>query len=401
MDSPRGRIYLLAAGVSGRVELTPTVVAHFDSCLGCMACETACPSGVRYAPLIEQARSVIEMYHTRPIGTRLFRRILLRVLTHPLRMRLVASPLVVLGWARSLLRRSGVLARLPRHLGTIVNLAPDVTLGALFASTPAITPAVSARRTRVGLLTGCTQRALFGHLNQAAARVLAAEGCEVAAPARQECCGALALHSGDRLTARESARRLIEVFDAEHVERVVVSTAGCGSAMKEYGELLADDPRWAQRAREFSARVADVTEVLADLAPAVAPRHPVAIRAAYHDACHLAHAQGVRQQPRDLLRAIPSLTLIALEDSDLCCGSAGIFNLVQPDMAADLGRRKEARIDESGADIVITSNVGCMLQIEAAGRAVGRSRPVVHIVEVLDASIRNVALAALRAPPGP
>lgn len=392
MDSPRGRIYLLAAGVSGRIGLTPAVVEHFDSCLGCMACETACPSGVRYAPLIERARSTIETHHTRSIGARVFRHVLFFVLPNPMRLRLAAVVLIPLAWVRSLLSRSGMLSWLPRGLAEIVNLAPAMTMRRLIATTPSMTPAVSTSRMRTGLLTGCAQRALFGHVNQAAARVLAAEGCDVVAPARQECCGALALHSGDHRAAQESARRLIQVFEAEDVERVVVSTAGCGSAMKEYGDLLANDPQWARRAREFAARVVDITEVLTDLAPARAARHPVNVRAAYHDACHLAHAQGIRHQPRDLLAGIPALSLVPLAESELCCGSAGIFNLIQPEMAGELGRRKEARIAESGADVVITSNVGCMLQIEAAGRATGRSRPVYHLVEVLDASIRNVAL---------
>jgi len=389
MDSPRGRIYLLAAGVAGRVGMNDAFVDHFDTCLGCMACETACPSGVRYAPLIERARSAIEDHHTRPLGQRLFRRLLLLLLPFPGRLRIAALPLVVLTSLRRRLEAAGALRRLPPSVAAALGLFPSMTWRTLCARTPERTPAATARRMRVGLLTGCAQRVFFGQVNQAAARVLAAEGCDVIAPARQGCCGALALHAGDREDAREFARRLIDTFDAANVERVVVSTAGCGSAMKEYGELLADDPAWAARAQAFASRVRDITEVLVELGPAQAPRHPVAMRAAYHDACHLAHAQGIRKQPRDLLTAIPGLTLVPLAENDVCCGSAGIFNLVQPEMGAELGRRKAVKIAESGADVVITSNAGCMLQIAASGRAIDQPRPVLHVVQILDASIRN------------
>ena len=390
MDSPRGRIYLLAAGVAGRVPFSASVVEHFDTCLGCMACETACPSGVRYAPLVEQARSMIETHHTRPFGERLFRRLLFLVLPYPRRLRLAALPLVIVTALRARLERSGLLDRLPPRLAATLSLAPRVTWRSLFARTPEVTPAATTKRLRVGLLTGCAQRVFFGHVNQASARVLAAEGCEVVAPAAQGCCGALALHAGYREDAKASARRLIETFERAGVDRIAVSTAGCGSAMKEYGHLLSDDAAWAERARRFSARVADITEVLADLGDAQAPRHPVVRRVAYHDACHLAHAQGVRTPPRQLLAAVPGLTLVPLAENELCCGSAGIFNLVQPEMGAELGRRKAARIAESGADAVVTSNVGCLMQIAASGRAIGEPRPVLHVIELLDESITGV-----------
>jgi glycolate oxidase iron-sulfur subunit len=392
MDSPRGRIYLLAAGSAGRLDMNDSVVAHFDTCLGCMACETACPSGVRYAPLIESARNAIETHHTRPLGQSLLRRLLFLLLPFPRRLRIAAVPLVVVTALRRRLESIGLLSRLPPRISALLTLAPSMTRARLFAETPECTPATSAQRMRVGLLTGCAQRVFFGHINQATARVLAAEGCEVIAPQRQGCCGALALHGGHREDARDCARQLMATFEATGLDRIVVSTAGCGSAMKEYGALLADDPTWAARAREFAAQVRDVTEVLTELGPAQAPRHPIPIRVAYHDACHLAHAQGIRTQPRDLLGAIPELTLVSLAENEVCCGSAGIFNLVQPEMGAELGRRKAARITESGADVVATSNAGCMLQIGASGRATGNGRPILHVVELLDASIRNTVL---------
>jgi glycolate oxidase iron-sulfur subunit len=258
--------------------------------------------------------------------------------------------------------------------------------------------AVGERRLRAGLVTGCVQQVFFGHVNEATARVLSAEGCEVVTPPNQGCCGALALHAGQAEAARHFARDLIRAFEAIDVDHVIVNAAGCGSTMKGYGELLAGDPLWAERAKAFAARVRDVTETLAELSPPRAARHHVDARVAYHDACHLAHAQGVRNQPRQLLATIPGMTVVPLAENDLCCGSAGIFNLVQPAMASELGRRKAARIHESGADAVVTSNPGCILQIGAAGRAAGHARPVFHIVEVLDASIQGRPLLLTASP---
>jgi glycolate oxidase iron-sulfur subunit len=386
MDSPRGRIYMMKAGVDGRMAMSDGMVGHFDTCLGCMACETACPSGVRYAPLIEETRAAIEHHHERPLGERLFRRLLFFLLPYPARLRVFALPLVFInvlrGWP-------GLLRLLPRRLSNLIELAPDATLSGLTTSVPERTPASGTARMRVGLMTGCVQRVFFSRVNDATVRVLAAEGCEVVAPAGQGCCGALALHSGRDEDARAFARDLIATFERSNVDVVVVNAAGCGSTMKGYGELFRNDPAWVERARAFDARVRDVTEVVAGFDSRRAPRHPIEMRVAYHDACHLAHAQGVRQPPRDVLGSIPGLTIVPIADGDICCGSAGIFNLVQPEMAAELGRRKVEKIDEARPDAVATTNPGCMLQIGAAGRAAGQSRPVYHVVELLDASIRG------------
>ena len=283
----------------------------------------------------------------------------------------------------------GLLRLLPRRLSNLIELAPDATLSGLTTSVPERTPASGTARMRVGLMTGCVQRVFFSRVNDATVRVLAAEGCEVVAPAGQGCCGALALHSGRDEDARAFARDLIATFERSNVDVVVVNAAGCGSTMKGYGELFRNDPAWVERARAFDARVRDVTEVVAGFDSNRAPRHPIEMRVAYHDACHLAHAQGVRQPPRDVLGSIPGLTIVPIADGDICCGSAGIFNLVQPEMAAELGRRKVEKIDEARPDAVATTNPGCMLQIGAAGRAAGQSRPVYHVVELLDASIRG------------
>jgi glycolate oxidase iron-sulfur subunit len=267
-----------------------------------------------------------------------------------------------------------------------------VSWASLFDYFPERTPAIGERRLTVGLLTGCVQRLVFPRVNDATINVLAAEGCDVIAPAGQGCCGALALHAGRLDEARAFARRTIAVFEHAGVERIAVNAAGCGSSMKEYGQLLADDREWADRARAFSACVRDVTEIVSELGPPRAPRHPIRLRVAYHDACHLAHAQGVRQPPRDLLRSIPGLELLPFGEQDICCGSAGIYNLVEPDTARQLGDRKASLIDAVQPDLVATANPGCTLQLGAAGARRGHAWPIRHPIEILEASIRGIAI---------
>ncbi len=392
MDSPRGRIYLMKAGLEGRAELTPSFVGHFDSCLGCLACVTACPSGVQYGPLIERTRATIEQRYPRPTADRWFRGLLMALVPYPARMRVALIPLALLG---DLVKRlvgapapgggAGFLARARAAMA----LAPPVTWRGLFDRLPEATPAAGASRMKVALLTGCVQRLSFGHVNHATARVLSAEGCDVAAPAAQGCCGALPLHSGQIAQARTLARHNIAVFEASGADRIVVNAAGCGSAMKDYAELFHDDPAWAARAKAFTAKVRDVSELLAELGPPRATRHPIHARVAYHDACHLAHGQGVRAQPRALLQAIPGLEVVTAAESELCCGSAGIYNLVQPGPAAELGARKVRNLAALAPDMIATANPGCTLQIAAAGRHLGHDWPVVHPIELIDASIHG------------
>jgi glycolate oxidase iron-sulfur subunit len=390
MDSPRGRIYLMKSGLEGRVGMTAAFVQHFDACLGCMACVTACPSGVQYAPLIEATRAQIERRHPRSLADRIFRGGIFALVPYPSRLRIALLPAVLYRLLQPLLLRSGALALLPARLRALAALTPPVTITGLVSRTPERTPAVGSRRMTVGLLTGCVQRLVFGHVNAATVRVLSAEGCEVIAPSAQGCCGALTLHAGRLEQARAFARRTIDTFERAGVEHVVVNAAGCGSSMKEYGQLLADDPAWAARAAGFAARVRDVTEILAELGPARAPRSPLVLRVAYHDACHLAHAQGVRQPPRDLLSAIPGVELVPFTEPDMCCGSAGIYNLVQPDAARDLGARKVRHLAAAAPDVVATANPGCTLQIAASAAGLGRTLPVLHPIELVDASIRGV-----------
>jgi glycolate oxidase iron-sulfur subunit len=385
MDSPRGRIVLMRHGLEAGSDMA-AMAPHFDRCLGCMACVTACPSGVQYDRLIESTRPQVERRHRRRWADRAFRRAALELFTHPGRLRATVPLLVAgrrLGLERALLPRLG---RFPR-LAALASLAPgDVTLAAARHRLPLHTAAVGESRGRVGLLQGCVQRVFFAHVNEATVRVLSAEGFDVVVPAGVVCCGALWLHSGVEEAALARARTAIAAFEA--CEVVVVNAAGCGSAMRDYAHLLADDPQWAERAEAFSAKVRDVTELLAEAEPR-APRRPVPLRVAYHDACHLAHAQGVRSQPRAVLATIPGLELAEPAEWEVCCGSAGIYNLLEPQAAAELGRRKAENLLATGAQAVAAANPGCTLQITAALEALGRPLPVQHPVELLDASING------------
>jgi glycolate oxidase iron-sulfur subunit len=252
-------------------------------------------------------------------------------------------------------------------------------------------PAQGDRRRRVGLLLGCVQRVLFPQVNAATARVLAAEGCEVVVPAAQPCCGALLVHAGEEEKAVQFARQTIDTFEKTQTDAVIINAAGCGSNVKEYGHLLRDDPQYAGRAKAFAAKCRDVSEFLAGLEPR-ATCHALRLRVAYHDACHLQHAQGVRTQPRALLRRIPQLELLEIPEAAICCGSAGIYNLVQPEAATQLGDRKAGHVAALNADMVVSANPGCLLQLESALARMRRKLPVRHIVELLDASIRGISL---------
>ncbi|MGH3720166.1 MAG: (Fe-S)-binding protein [Pseudonocardiaceae bacterium] len=389
MDSPRGRIHLMKAGLEGE-PLSASMVSHFDACLGCMACVTACPSGVQYGTLISDTRAQLQRRYERPRREWLLREAIFWLFPYPRRLRALRGPLAL--YQRSgldqWLRRTGLLDRLPPTLRVLESLAPTLTWR---QPLPEWVPALGQRRAVVGMLTGCVQDALFPEVNAATARVLAAEGCDVVIPRGQGCCGALSQHMGREDEAICFARALIERFEAAEVDHVVVNAAGCGSAMKDYAHLLRDDPDYAARARAFVERTRDVSELLVELGP-VAPRRPLDITIAYHDACHLGHAQGIRSQPRELLRAIPGLTLTEIAEADLCCGSAGIYNLLNPEPATELGDRKARNVLATGASVLVTANPGCLMQIAASAQRLDGHLRLAHTVTVLDASIRGVAL---------
>jgi glycolate oxidase iron-sulfur subunit len=382
MDSPRGRIVLMK---EGHAAISAPLVEHIDRCLGCMACVTACPSGVQYDKLLEDTRAQIERNFERPPADRAHRRLVFELFTRPGRLRASAPGLAAaraLGLDR-IARRPRVRRRLPK-LATLMALAPDTPLRRSLTRLPERFEARGEQRGTVALLQGCVQRVFFGHVNEATARVLAAEGFEVHAPAQPRCCGALALHAGADPQARSLAKETIEKL--EGYDTVIVNAAGCGSAMKDYGHVLRDEPDWAERAEAFSAKVRDVTEFLADVEPR-AERRPLRMKVAYHDACHLAHAQAVRAEPRELLRGIPELELVEPAEWELCCGSAGIYNLVKPEPAAELGERKARNLLDTGAEAVAAANPGCALQITAHTERLGRALPVLHPMELLERSI--------------
>jgi glycolate oxidase iron-sulfur subunit len=398
MDSPRGRIYMIKKAADGLAPLDSQFRQHMDNCLGCMACMTACPSGVEYNKLIEPTRAQIERALPRSLSELIFRKLLFATFPYPERMRLLALLLLVyqkIG-LRSLARKTGVLKLLPRRAASMEALLPDVRPG-LFKRLPLIIRPQSPVRRRVGMLSGCVQQVFFSHVNAATARVLAAEGCEVIIPREQQCCGALMQHSGMEESAVASAKRMITVFETAKVDTIVINSAGCGSTMKEYGHLLRDDSVWAGRAAAFSAKTKDISEILCELEQQ-ALRHAVKLRVAYHDACHLQHAQSVREQPRLLLAGIPELQVAEIPEATLCCGSAGVYNLLHPEAANELGDRKVENLLTTGAQAVLSANPGCLLQLMSGLRRRGlKVMPAFHMVELLDASIRGISAEDLLA----
>jgi len=379
-DSPRGRIVLIDEAVRAGGTVSEEAVAHIDSCLGCLACVTACPSGVRYDRLLEMTRPQIELDHERSATERAQRLLLFETLPYPRRLRALA-PLL------SASRRIRAQRRLPQRLSVLTEVAPKPPPRAERGEPiPEHTPALGHQRGRVALLLGCVQRVFFPAVHRATIGVLAAEGYEVIAPSAPDCCGALELHAGEQEPALARARATIAALDGLGVDHVVSNSAGCGSAMKEYGELLG-----TPEARAFAARVRDITELLGETT-ARARRGPVPLRVVYHDACHLRHAQGIREEPRRLLGAIPGLELLEVPaEPEVCCGSAGIYNVVQPDAAAALGRRKAEHLLATGADAVAAANPGCAAQLERHMRELGQPRPVHHPIELLWRSISAAA----------
>jgi glycolate oxidase iron-sulfur subunit len=354
------------------------MVTHFDRCLGCMACVSACPSGVQYDRLIERVRPQVERHHTRSPSERALRRLLFETLPHPRRLQGLVPTLAAA-------RKLGA-ERLPDRLSILMKVAPRTTVRKAQSARrlPARTPAVGPQRGRVGLLLGCVQRVFFSDVHRATIATLAAEGFEVLAPAAPDCCGALQLHAGDEDAAIARARDTVAAFDAlGELDYIVVNAAGCGAAMKEYGELLGDPV-----AERFANRVRDVSEVLAEIEPR-APRGPLPMKVVYHDACHLAHAQRVRAQPRSLLDGIPELELLENPvEPEICCGSAGIYNLIQPEAAAELGARKARNLIATGADTIAAGNPGCAAQLDLHLRELGHPLPIHHPAELLWRSIR-------------
>lgn len=402
-DSPRGRIYLMRAVQDGRLPLGDTAVRHIDLCLGCRACEAACPSGVQYGELLEHTRDHIEKHHRRPWFQTFLRRVAIeQVFPFPERLKLALLP------AR-LLKKLGAEKLLPKFAQDALALVPDKMSA---VQLPAFSPAdakgrngcpqpsaesqrpstASPRRAedcascpRVGFISGCVMSVMFGETNANSVKLLNRAGCDVHTPGEQGCCGALYAHSGRLDDARACARHNIAVFERFDVEAIIINAAGCGSTLKEYGALLRDDPRWAERAVKFSSKVKDLTEWLATGQKSeVSSQESGSGKVTYHDACHLAHPQRITKQPRDLVKEVAGADYVELSESDVCCGSAGSYNLTEPEMAERLQRRKTEHILKTGAKVVVTTNPGCLLQIRAGLKKAGRDDiEALHIADYL------------------
>jgi glycolate dehydrogenase iron-sulfur subunit len=386
MDSPRGRIFMIKSLAEGRMTLSDSTVRHLSLCLDCRACETVCPAGVPYGRLIEAAKAEIERDRPGALGRRLFRWLNFGLLLgHPRLLGLAATGarLYQASGLQRLVRKSGLVRLLPGTLSAWEALLPQVPARSERTAPPPVTPAEGSQRARVALLTGCVQSVIFAAHNRATARVLAKNGCEVIVPDGQGCCGALNAHGGDHERALAMACRTIDAFEAARVDAVVVNTSGCGAHMKAYGHLLAGDPAYAERARRFAASVRDLAEFLAQ-EPLRGPLAPVPLTCTYHDPCHVVHGQKIKSEPRRLLAQIPGLRVAELTESDWCCGSAGIYNLTEPEMATRLLHRKVSHVLATGAEAVVTANPGCILQIQAGLGAHESGVRVMHLVEILD-----------------
>ncbi|HZY30524.1 MAG TPA: heterodisulfide reductase-related iron-sulfur binding cluster [Candidatus Methylomirabilis sp.] len=383
LDSPRGRVYLIRSASEGRIGISDNFVKHMKLCLVCRACETACPSGVRFGDLMESARGQIERHHMYRPAQRWLRDLILRTVIDADRLTwlLRGVKFYQKSGLQALLRASGLL-RLFGRLGQMEGLVPSIPDLSLRHALPEMTHAIGPARGRVGLLTGCVQSVLFPGVNLATARVLSENGYEVVAPKTQRCCGSLLVHEGERERGKALARKTIEVFERAEVDTVVVNAAGCGSAMKEYDGLLRDDPRYATRAAAFAKQVKDVSEVLAAI-PLDGKLGRLPLKVTYHEPCHLVHGQRVRAAPRTVIRSIPGVQFIELKESDVCCGSAGIYNLIHPTEASEVLGRKLDRIAESGAEVVVSGNPGCLIQLDVGMKRRGMTVRVAHPVELL------------------
>ncbi len=393
-DSPRGRIYLMRAVTDGRLAMGAHVRHHLELCLDCRACESACPSGVRYGTLIEPFKIALQNAATPGEKASLLQRVILHHLfPYAGRVKTALAPARLfqkLGLL-DLAERSGITRLLPPTLRRMMAMLPR--LSGSHIRLPEVLPPTGPRRARVALFLGCVADAMYPETNAATARVLQQNGCEVVIPRNQVCCGAIHYHSGAETQALDFARQNLTSFDPDRFDAIVVNAAGCGAMLKEYPHLLSASEH--EQAERFAAKVKDISEFLVPLGP-VAPQHAVPRTVTYHDACHLCHAQQIRSQPRQLLSMIPGLELVPLEESELCCGAAGTYNLTQPEMSERLGRRKMDQIEATGALIVAAGNVGCILQIARKIKERGSSIEVVHPVDLLDRAYRGNGEAKLK-----
>lgn len=424
MDSPRGRIYLMNGVQTEQVSLNTTTTQHFDSCLGCLACTTACPSGVPYDQLLASMRPQIERNQPRTGGDRLFRQLIFSLFPYPNRLRWLLAPLFLYqkSGLQDLVRSTSWLKQLSPRLAAMESILPMVPTTAFTGSTlknsvqkaaqstqatqnqavqtnaqgqsGSIIPAQGKTRYRVGMILGCVQQLFFDEVNAATARVLTANGCEVVIPENQGCCAALPHHQGQEAQAQDLARQMIDRFEGTGVDAVIINAAGCGHTLKEYGQILQDDEGYKDKAIAFSSNVKDVHEFLADvgLTAPLKPLQTESLSVVYQDACHLLHGQKISLQPRQLLKQIPNLSLKEPMDAALCCGSAGVYNMLQPEVAEELGQQKVDNLLQTGATVIASPNPGCSLQIQKHLRERGQDVGLFHPIQLLDRSIRGLNL---------
>jgi glycolate oxidase iron-sulfur subunit len=381
----------------GEIPLSPATVQHFDTCLGCLACVTTCPSGVRYDKLIEATRQQVERNHPRSLPDRLLRQLIFSTFPYPNRMRWLLRPLGIYqkSGLQKMVRSLGFLKRISPQLAAMESMLPAISAQAFTDPLPEVVPAEGQRCYRVGLLLGCVQRLFNPEVNDATVRVLVANGCEVVIPRSQGCCGALTHHQGQEAQTQALARQLIDSFAETGVDYILVNASGCGHSLKEYGNILQDDSQYREKAKEFADRIRDVQEFLAQvgLTAKLSPlqeKNPLVM--VYQDACHMLHGQKISVQPRQLLRQIPGVQLQEPVDASLCCGSAGIYNILQPDVAAELGQQKVENLTRTGAAVIASANIGCFVQITRHLALQGKSIPVLHPMQLLDYSIRGIQL---------
>ncbi len=394
MDSPRGRIYLMDAINKGEAAIDEATSPHFDSCLGCLACVTTCPSGVEYDKLIATTRPQIERNQPRNLSDRLIRTLIFNLFPYPNRLRAFLPSLLLyqkLG-LQKLIRNSKILDKISPRLAAMESILPQITAKSLQDQFPTVIPAQGETRYRVGVILGCVQRLFFSPVNEATVRVLTANGCEVVIPKSQGCCAALPAHQGQETQAQQLAKQMIDSFTDTNVDTIIINAAGCGHTLKEYGHILENDPEYCTKAKNFSEKVKDIQEFLSsiELTPKLSPLSEQELNIVYQDACHLLHGQKISLQPRQLLKKIPGITLKEPLDAALCCGSAGVYNMLQPEVANELGQQKVTNLINTGADIIASPNPGCALQITKHLRNKDKQPIVIHPIELLDYSIRGI-----------
>jgi glycolate oxidase iron-sulfur subunit len=396
MDSPRGRIYLMDAINNNNAQLNDTSSSHFDSCLGCLACTTACPSGVQYDKLISATRPQVERNQTRSISDILIRALIFNLFPYPNRLSLFLPALFLYqkSGLQTLIRKTNLLTKISPNLGAMEGILPQINFKNMKRNYPDVIPPQGKKRYRVGMILGCVQQLFFSSVNSATARVLSANGCEVIIPKNQGCCAALPSHQGQEKQAQTLAKQMIDNFANTEVDFIIINAAGCGHTLKEYGHILADDPEYKEKAQEFSAKVKDINEFLITigLTTELFPITEEKLTLVYQDPCHLLHGQKISLQPRQLLKKIPNVELKEPIDASLCCGSAGVYNLLQPEVADELGQQKVNNLLNTGANLIASPNPGCALQIQKHLTKKGKTIDVFHPIELLDYSIRGVKI---------